>query len=88
MHDMKGVHVNNRLPLGDRSALSRSGLQGNVVDYLFENSLRPGAIDRPYLRGPAGDHSFGELYERVCQAGHFREVAGRPARRSRHVQPA
>lgn len=68
--------MNNRLPLGDCTALSRGELQGNVVDYLFENSLRPGAIDRPYLRGPAGDHSFGELYERVCQAGHFLKSLG------------
>lgn len=68
--------MNNRLQMAVYPTITRRELQGNVVDYLFENRLQPGAIDRPYLRGADRDYTFGELYERVCQAGHFLKSLG------------
>ena len=53
-----------------------SGLQGNVVDYLFERSLAGAAGHRPYLRTPVGDWTFAMLAERVDQAGNALRALG------------
>jgi len=55
-----------------------SGLKGNVVDYLFENALKPENLDRPFLVIDDGavKVSFRQLYERTCQAGHYLRSIG------------
>lgn len=57
---------------------ARPGLKGNVVDYLFENALRPENADRPFLVIDDGrvKVSFRQLYERACQAGHYLRSIG------------
>ncbi|MGH7003959.1 MAG: AMP-binding protein, partial [Alphaproteobacteria bacterium] len=57
---------------------SRPGLKGNVVDYLFENALKPENADRPFLIIDDGvaKISFRQLYERACQAGHYLRSIG------------
>ncbi|HEY9223435.1 MAG TPA: benzoate-CoA ligase family protein [Variovorax sp.] len=52
------------------------GLAGNVVDYLFERRMAPEEARRPYLVGAHATHSFGDLYERVCQVGHLLRSLG------------
>ncbi|MDB5940268.1 MAG: hypothetical protein JWP77_2632 [Polaromonas sp.] len=66
--------MNNRMYEMDR--VVRSELQGNVVDYLFEHSLRSNLIGKAYLRSPDRDISFGQLYQKVCQAGNFLKSLG------------
>ncbi len=68
--------MNNPQTLAAQSSTPRRSLQGNVVDYLFEECLKPGCIDRPYLKGVDRDYSFGQLHERVCQAGHLLKSLG------------
>ncbi len=63
----QGDPVNKSLHAPSRPA--QRAWQGNIVDYLFEHSLDPAMIDRPYLRSGDGEHSFRDLYRRVCQAG-------------------
>jgi benzoate-CoA ligase family protein len=54
----------------------RQGLAGNIVDYLFERRMAPDEACRPYLVGATATHSFGDLYERVCQVGHLLRSLG------------
>lgn len=61
----------------DQTALAvGTALKGNVVDYLFENSLGPENAARTYLRCAGRDHTFADLYRRVCQAGHWLKSLG------------
>ena len=53
-----------------------AGLQGNVVDYLFEQRLSEAEAARPYLLLPERQFSFGELYRRVCQVGRLLQSIG------------
>ena len=52
------------------------GLTTNVVDYLMEDRLKPGEADRPYLVGPSGDHTFGDVHHRACQVGNLLRSLG------------
>jgi benzoate-CoA ligase family protein len=56
----------------------RPGLKGNVVDYLFETSLKPENADRPFMIVDDGraNVTFRQLYERTCQTGHFLRAIG------------
>ena len=55
-----------------------SGLRGNVVDYLFENALKPENVGRPFLVIDDGSAkvTFRQLYERTCQVGHYLRAIG------------
>ncbi|WP_161993233.1 benzoate-CoA ligase family protein [Lacisediminimonas profundi] len=52
------------------------GLEGNVVDYLFEHRMAPAEAQRPYLITPSGNFSFGDLYRRTCQVGQMLKAQG------------
>jgi acyl-CoA synthetase (AMP-forming)/AMP-acid ligase II len=56
----------------------RPGLKGNVVDYLFENALKPENANRPFLIIDDGrvTVTFHQLYERACQVGHYLRAIG------------
>ena len=52
------------------------GLEGNVVDYLFERSLLPDRAHRPYLRSPTGDWTFRMLADRADRIGNALKALG------------
>lgn len=55
----------------ERRPLRHDGLQGNVVDYLFEHSLVFEDGGRPYLIGSDGIWSFRQLADRTNQTGNY-----------------
>ncbi|MGE0734240.1 MAG: benzoate-CoA ligase family protein [Alphaproteobacteria bacterium] len=59
-----------------RNIAGRAGLDGNVVDYLYGNALKPENINRPYLIGDDRNTSFGEQYALACRYGNYLKSIG------------
>lgn len=59
-----------------RESRQAPGLEGNVVDYLFEERQGADEAARPYLIMPGRDVSFGDMQRRVCQVGRLLQSLG------------
>jgi benzoate-CoA ligase family protein len=59
-----------------RNIAGRPGLDGNVVDYLFREGLKPDALDRVLLHGDDADVTYREIHARTNQAGHYLKALG------------
>ena len=59
-----------------RNIAGRPGLDGNVVDYLFREGLKPETLDRVLLHGDDRDVTYREIHARTCQAGNYLAALG------------
>jgi benzoate-CoA ligase family protein len=66
----------------ETAAADRTGLSGNVVDYLLENQIGEARAQRPYLISPARTWTYGELVARIGRVANLlRALRVRPGER-------